>query len=86
VVFLGSIGHTRAMSSSTAATDAALAEICLLCRARNFPVGLSLPDTRTASDWHSRGVSLFVVDCDCDEESRYACQNVERRCLNVIVN
>jgi staphyloferrin B biosynthesis citrate synthase len=63
-IFLGSIGLTLAMNSSAEATDAALAEVCRLCRARNLPIGLSLPDTRLASDWYSKGVSLFVVDSD----------------------
>jgi staphyloferrin B biosynthesis citrate synthase len=63
-IFLGSIGLAVAMNASAEAVDAALAEVCRLCRARGLPVGLSLPDTRMAPDWHSKGVSLFVVDSD----------------------
>jgi staphyloferrin B biosynthesis citrate synthase len=63
-VFLGGIGLALAMNASAQATDAALAEVCGLCRDRGLPVGLSLPDTRAISYWRAQGVNLFVVDSD----------------------
>jgi 2-keto-3-deoxy-L-rhamnonate aldolase RhmA len=63
-VFLGGIGLALAMNASAQATDAALAEVCGLCRDQGLPVGLSLPDTRAISYWRAQGVNLFVVDSD----------------------
>jgi 2-keto-3-deoxy-L-rhamnonate aldolase RhmA len=66
-LFLGTIGFALArpedgLSSTT--PESHLEKICKLAREQDRLLGISLTESIRAQDWHSRGVTMYVVDSD----------------------